>query len=163
MGRGFAYTYDDEYKSTKRLLRLLIDIVSKGGNLALNVAPQPDGRLPLPALRRMKEMGAWLRQYGDAIYGTRVCAPYATEDFAFTQKAAEGKVYAFYLREPEAGAEIVIPYTDKRVEAVKNMTTGERMPFEAVSGGIKIKLNGPAPSDRYGGEHIAEVFEIGLA
>jgi alpha-L-fucosidase len=163
MGRGFAYTYDDEYKSTKRLLRLLIDIVSKGGNLALNVAPQPDGRLPLPALRRMAEMGAWLKQYGDAIYGTRVCAPYNVGDFAFTQKAAERKVYAFYLREPEAGAEIVVPYTDNRAEAVKDMTTGESIAFETVSGGIKIKLNGPAPSERYGGEHIAEVFEISWA
>jgi alpha-L-fucosidase len=83
MGNGFAYSYDDNYKSTKRLLRLLIDIVSKGGNMALNVAPQPDGCLPWPALRRMAEMGAWLKKYGDAIYGTRVCAPYTSGEFAF--------------------------------------------------------------------------------
>jgi alpha-L-fucosidase len=158
MGNGFAYSYDDNYKPTKKLLRLLIDIVAKGGNLALNVAPQPDGRLPRPALKRMAEMGAWLKQYGDAIYGTRICAPYTTDDFAFTQKAGEKKVFAFCLKELKQRARLCIPYTEKRVVSVVNMANGENLGFEQGQGGVSITLNTIAPCHAYGGEAVAEVF-----
>jgi alpha-L-fucosidase len=159
MGNGFAYSYDDNFKSTKRLLRMLIDIVAKGGNLALNVAPQPDGRLPWPALRRMEEMGAWLKQYGEAIYGTRICAPYTSGDFAFTQKQTKNKVFAFYLNDKFA-PEIAIPYSEKTVVSVKNMTTGENIPFKAKDGCIAVTINAPAPNQAFGGESIAELFEM---
>lgn len=158
MGQGFAYSYDDEYKSTQTLLRMLIDIVAKGGNLALNVAPQTDGRFPEPALVRMREMGAWLKQYGDAIYGTRICAPYRVGDYAFTQKAKEGKVFAFYFG--EFADTLEIPYKEKDVLAVKNMTTGVAIPFEIKDGNVVIKLTEMAATDSYGGEPIAEVFEF---
>jgi alpha-L-fucosidase len=162
MGDGFAYSYDDNYKSTKRLLRLLIDIAAKGGNLALNVAPQPDGRLPGPALRRMAEMGAWLKKYGEAIYGTRVCAPYTSGEFSFTRKAAEGKVFAFYLGDKGFTPELTIPYSEKRVVAVRNMTTGETIPFKMKDGRVAVTVDSPARSEAYGGEFVAEVFELAV-
>ena len=164
MGNGFAYSYDDTFKSTRVLLRMLIDIVAKGGNLALNVAPQPDGRLPWPAYKRMAEMGAWLRQYGDAIYGTRICAPYVTDGFAFTQKAKENKVYAFCLADDIAAkGKVNIPYTEKPVTKVVNMTTGEEISYVQDKNGIEVQINTPAPCDAYGGRHIAEVFEFTTA
>ena len=46
MGSAFSFRYEDQYKTGQELVHLLIEIVAKGGNLALNVAPQPDGRLP---------------------------------------------------------------------------------------------------------------------
>ncbi|MDR1665033.1 MAG: alpha-L-fucosidase [Clostridiales bacterium] len=162
MGRGFAYSYDDDYKPAKQLLRLLIDICAKGGNLALNVAPQPDGRLPGPALTRMAEMGAWLKQYGDAVYGTRVCPPYTANGFAFTQKAEENKVFAFWLNDDPAVTGAVIPYTDKKVKSVVNMTTGETLPFETVEGGVAVNIGRPAPCEAYGGEAVAEVFALSV-
>jgi alpha-L-fucosidase len=158
MGRGFAYSYDDNFKSTKRLLRLLIDITAKGGNLALNVAPQPDGRLPWPALCRMEEMGVWLKQYGEAIYGTRICAPYAIDGFAFTQKAAEGKVFVFHMGDSKFTPEILIPYREKPVVSVKNMSTGEKIPFTIKNDGVAVTIKAPAPA--IGGEFVAEVFEL---
>ena len=159
MGNGFAYSYDDTFKSTRTLLRMLIDIVAKGGNLALNVAPQPDGRLPWPAYERMKEMGAWLRQYGDAIYGTRICAPYVVDGFAFTQKAKENKVYAFCLAN-DAYVRLTVPYTEKTVKKVVNMTTGKELPYTQKDSGIQVQFDAQATCDAYGGEFIAEVFEF---
>jgi len=160
MGNGFAYTYDDDYKSTRCLLRMLIDVVAKGGNLALNVAPQTDGRLPLPALKRMKEMGAWLKRYGDAIYGTRICAPYVVDRFSFTQKAAENKVYAIYTPDNVPEKKISIPYNEKKILRVKDLTTGIDIPFEQREGCIFVSISSPAPCDDYGAEYIAEVFEL---
>ena len=87
MGTSFSFRYEDRYKTVRQLIHLLAEIVAKGGNLALNVGPQPDGRLPETAISRMKGMGEWLKVYGEAIYGTRVCEPYSSGAVQFTQKA----------------------------------------------------------------------------
>ena len=76
---------------------MLVDVVSKGGNLLLNVGPQPDGQLPPSALERMKAIGVWLKINGESIYGTRPIEPYKQENVCLTKK---GKfVYAIYLAE----------------------------------------------------------------
>jgi len=162
MGNGFAYSYDDNFKSTRRLLHTLIDIVAKGGNLALNVAPQTDGRLPWPALQRMKQMGAWLRKYGTAIYGTRIAAPYVVKNWAFTQKAAKNKVFAFCTADIREHV-LTIPYIGEGTKAVKsitNLTDGKPLEFTKTSEGYRVTIFATAPSSEYGGEHIAEVFEM---
>ena len=46
LGNDFSYQFDDTFKTTRQILNLLIDVVVKGGNLAVNVGPQPDGRIP---------------------------------------------------------------------------------------------------------------------
>ena len=81
---NWGYHYDDVYKSPRELVHTLVDVVAKGGNLALNVGPAPDGRLPRPAVERMRELGAWLDVNGRAIYSTRPAAPYRSGDWAYT-------------------------------------------------------------------------------
>jgi alpha-L-fucosidase len=60
IGTAFSYRYDDVYKSGRELIHLLLDVVAKGGNLALNVAPAPNGEFPRAALDRLEydELGA---------------------------------------------------------------------------------------------------------
>jgi len=99
LGTQWSCKPNDEYKSTRQLIHLLVDIVGKGGNLLLNVGPQPDGRLPDAAQERMAEMGAWLKVNGDAIYGTRPIAPYKEGRVVFTRKG--DFVYAIYLTESD--------------------------------------------------------------
>lgn len=62
--------YDNDWKSTKELVRDLIDIVSKGGNFLLNVGPTSKGVFPQPAVERLKEIGKWMKINGESIYGT---------------------------------------------------------------------------------------------
>jgi alpha-L-fucosidase len=62
--------YEQTYKSPEFLIRMLIDIVSKGGNLLLNVGPKPNGRIQKEFRERLKAIGAWLDKHGKAIYGT---------------------------------------------------------------------------------------------
>ena len=87
MGSGFSYRYDDVYKSPRELVHLLMNVVAKGGNLALNVAPGPDGRLPRPAVENLDALGAWLRRNGEAVYGTRPAKRLrGDESVVYTQK-----------------------------------------------------------------------------
>lgn len=132
MGSAFSYRYDDKYKSTRDIIRLLCDIVAKGGNLALNVAPQPNGDLPRPAYQRMKEVGTWLRANGDAIYSTRIAKPYKRGEYAFTQK--DGNVYAIRMYEASSDkSKISIPVRadelSDRVKALIHVPTDTKISF----------------------------------
>lgn len=99
MGDQWSFKPNDSYKSTHRLIHLLVDIVGKGGNFLLNVGPQPDGQLPDAAVERMKEIGAWLNVNGEAIYGTRPIAPYKSGQVVFTRK--DRTIHAIYLTDNE--------------------------------------------------------------
>ncbi|MDO4284682.1 MAG: alpha-L-fucosidase [Eubacteriales bacterium] len=62
---------EPKYKSAKRIVHQLCDIVSKNGNLLLNVGPYADGSFHPEAVRILREIGAWLALNGEAIYGSR--------------------------------------------------------------------------------------------
>ncbi len=157
MGSAFSFRYEDDYKSTRELIHLLIEVISKGGNLALNVAAQPDGRLPRGAIKRMKEMGAWLQVHGEAVYGTRMCAPYIAENTAFTKKAES--VYCFYMYENEYSPvhqEIFIPYTEK-VNSIEMVDGSRKVDFTQMEKGLTITL----PESEKGKQApIAHVFRF---
>ena len=72
MNGMWGYRIEDQnYKSTKTLIQLLVRAAGKNANLLMNIGPQPNGELPAVAVQRMKEMGEWMAQYGETIYGTR--------------------------------------------------------------------------------------------
>ncbi|MGB2845556.1 MAG: alpha-L-fucosidase [Candidatus Aminicenantaceae bacterium] len=61
---------DHNWKSTKDLIRKLVDITSKGGNFLLNVGPTAEGLFPQPSIDRLAAMGKWMKINGESIYGT---------------------------------------------------------------------------------------------
>ena len=90
MGDQWSYKPDDKYKSTRRLIHLLVDIVAKGGNFLLERRPRCRRQLPPDGGRRMQEIGHWMRVNGQAIYGTRPVAPYKDGQTVFTRKGTRG-------------------------------------------------------------------------
>ena len=96
MGDQWSFKPNDNYKSPRRLVHLLVDIVSKGGNFLLNIGPSPEGELPPEALARLRAIGDWMKVNAEAIYGTRPVAPYKEGRVCFTS-LADGTVYAIYL------------------------------------------------------------------
>ena len=122
MGTSFSYKFDDEYKSERELIHLLIDVVAKGGNLVLNAGAQPDGSLPKPALARMKALGTWLQRFGEGIYNTRACAPYRVGSLGFAKNGDRTFVFKM-LAENEPVKELFVPYA-KPVASVTMLGRG---------------------------------------
>jgi len=157
MGTSFSFRYEDRYKSVRQLIHLLVEIVAKGGNLALNIGPQPDGRLPETAISRMKGMGEWLKVYGDAIYGTRTCEPYSVQNVHFTQKG--DTTYAFYLykdEQEEVAGEVHLPLQTEpsRIDLIGGQ---EMLDYRRTENGIAVRL---PERELHGAAPIAHVFRI---
>lgn len=71
MNTSWGYKhYDHNWKSSETLIRMLVDIASKGGNLLLNVGPTAEGEIPGPSVERLQAMGEWMDVNGESIYGT---------------------------------------------------------------------------------------------
>jgi alpha-L-fucosidase len=97
MGDQWSYKPGDNYKSTRTLIHLLVDIVSKGGNFLLNVGPDADGQFPPVAQQRLREIGRWMHVNSEAIHGTRAIAPYKEGRVCWTHKGQT--VYLIVLAE----------------------------------------------------------------
>ncbi|MGA2624433.1 MAG: alpha-L-fucosidase [Bacteroidota bacterium] len=96
MATSWSYVPHDTYKPARRLVHLLAQIVSRGGNFLLNIGPGPDGELDSVAYSRLKELGAWMSVNSEAIYGTHPIAPYQSDKVVFTSKD-DGSVFAIYM------------------------------------------------------------------
>ena len=115
MNGMWGYKVEDQnYKSTKELIRLLARTAGKGANLLLNIGPQPDGKLPQAALQRLSEIGKWMACYGESIYGTEAGPFKLEEKIVTTQK--ENLIYVHLL--DETLKEVQIPLQEK-VKEVK--------------------------------------------
>ena len=95
MGDSWSYIPKENFKSTEKLVHTLVDIVAKGGNLLLNVAPGPDGEWHQEAYTRLEEIGKWMKTNSVGIYDTKPLAPYRQGKWAYTKKG--NTTYAFYL------------------------------------------------------------------
>ncbi len=103
-GMGFSYGYNraerlEHYRTGRELVVMLCDIVSRGGNLLLDIGPAADGTIPVVMEERLAQIGAWLKTNGEAIYGTR---PFAVA----TQWSAGERPKIDYDREFETAYDV---------------------------------------------------------
>jgi alpha-L-fucosidase len=96
LGDSWSFAPNDNYKPARQVVHMLIDVVAKGGNYLLNVGPDANGELPAEALSRLREIGAWMKTNGEAIYATHPIAPYQDGKLRYTA-LRDGSIYAIYL------------------------------------------------------------------
>lgn len=139
---------DQNYKSVKKLVQLLVKAAGKNANLLMNIGPQPDGCLPDSALDRLKGMGQWMSQYGPTIYGTRG-GDVAPHPWGVTTRKGN-KLYVHILDLQDAS--LFLPLKAK-VKSARVFATGQKVPFEKAPGGIVLNLV-QAPTEI---DHVVEL------
>jgi len=95
-GGSWSWVPEATYMSPRKVIHLLSDIVCKGGNLLLNIAPGPDGTWDRGAYEMLEGVGEWMKVNGEAIYGTQPVEPYKEGKTCFTQ-AGDSTLYLIYL------------------------------------------------------------------
>jgi alpha-L-fucosidase len=106
MGNSWSYVPGDKYKSSLQIVQLLIKVVSRGGNLLMNIGPGPDGDWDPEAYKRLADIGKWIKINGEGIYSSKAIAPYSSDNIFFTQSVGGNKEYAFVLTK---GNEVTLP------------------------------------------------------
>ena len=96
MTPSWSYEPGLEYKSARKLIHLLVDIVAKGGNFLLNIGPTSEGDFEDDAYDRLKKIGEWMKINSEAIYNSHPVEPYKEGKVCFTQ-LDDGTTYAIYL------------------------------------------------------------------
>ena len=127
---AWGYQPDAKLKSRDDVIRLLVGAVGRDGNLLLNVGPRPDGRIPPEYVQRLREIGDWLRQYGDSIYATRG-GPYLPGDFGVSTYR-DRTIYLHILK--LAGSRLALPPISAKVLGCSVLTGGEAACSQTVAG-----------------------------
>ncbi len=126
----FSFHYGSPEKPARELVHRFIEILSKGGSLALNVTPQPNGALPLRAIHVLRRFGRFVNENAEAIYDSEISPCDAWRHLRYTRK--NGNDYAFFLyrRDPQLPAALCLLYEmDRKVARVTCLRTGQELPF----------------------------------
>ena len=166
--KSWGYIDNDSFRAPEPIVHQLIDIVSKNGNLLLNIGPRSDGTIPDETQHVLLEIGNWLKVNGEAIYGTRpwivygegptqVAAgsfhdtdteAYTAEDFRFTQKG--GALYVIEMAWPPGGEAVIKTlnpgaFAGQPIQSVTLLGSGEKPAFRQQPDGLHITLPAQAP------------------
>jgi alpha-L-fucosidase len=135
IGDQWAWKPNDRIKSLKQCLQTLIKCAGGDGNLLFNVGPMPDGRIEPRQVERLKEMGDWLRQYGESIYGTRG-GPFRRG--AWGTATYKGNTVYVHLLDPKLDP-VALPPIDKKIVASRVLTGGTAS-VKQTDAGIEISV-----------------------
>jgi alpha-L-fucosidase len=95
MATSWSYVPGDKYKSPQEIIQTLCKIVSRGGNLLLNIGPGPDGEWAADAYDRLEKIGTWMAINSNAIYNSKPVAPYQKDNMVLTQVG--NNIYLCYM------------------------------------------------------------------
>ncbi len=162
--KSWGYIEHDTFKTPAFIVHQLADVVSKNGNLLMNIGPRSDGTIPNEVQQVLLEVGGWLKVNGDAIYGTRpwkvygegptkVAAgsfhdtetqPYTADDFRFTTKGSD--LFAIELAWPTSGEAVIhslgtagLP-PGQHIQAISLLGSESKLSYEQRADGLHVKL-----------------------
>ncbi|MDO3643884.1 alpha-L-fucosidase [Mucilaginibacter sp. L3T2-6] len=162
MGNSWSYVPGDKYKSPQQIVQLLVKIVSRGGNLLMNIGPGPDGDWDPEAYKRLADIGKWIKINGEGIYSSKSVAPYSDGNIFFTQSADGRREYAFVLA-GENG--LVLPHVislktanSQKVKQVRLLGSTQKLRWKQDGGTVAVTL--PASLQNGSGLQYAATFKL---
>ena len=138
--------HDMNFKSSKQIIQLLASVVSKGGNLMLNVGPDGKGNIPAYSEKYLRETGKWLTKNGESIYNT-------TYGFIPAQpwgvtSSKPGKLFLHVFNHP-FNNKLLVPGFPRRINKVYELAGKKIIPWHKNGNDVVIdipSLNGPSPN-----------------
>jgi alpha-L-fucosidase len=113
-GSTWGYSPVQKLMSFKSIVQMLVNVVDRGGNMLLNVGPDPDGVIPVTHIARLKAVGAWLTTNGASIYGTRP-GPFQPVDSLYGSTHKGNVIYIHLLKLPADKAELQLPAIGQKI------------------------------------------------
>ncbi len=142
MGKSFGYNTNedpDDYNTSTELIRLLVDIVSRGGNLLLNIGPKSDGSIPDLMVNRLLEIGEWLNQNGESIYGTTVNRKFSSGKVKFTLSKNRKHLFAF-LNDFKSGELVIKDINAHGIEQVVHLGKNKKLSWRNKDDNLIIQI-----------------------
>jgi alpha-L-fucosidase len=142
-GGGWSFTPNAKYMSARQAVHLLVDIVSKGGNLLLNIAPGPDGTWQPGAYDLLKEIGAWIQVNSEAVYGSRPIAPYKEGNVCMTRQNNANVFFLYLAGENESAIPREIRVSSHRPAEGAQVTvlgSNSNLPWKADGSGFVVTI-----------------------
>jgi alpha-L-fucosidase len=134
---------EGEYMTPNELVDYLVDIVSKNGNLLINIGPKADGTIPEVMQRCLRETGQWLKVNGEAIYGSRYWTTHEDGEFRFTRKG--NALYAIALEWPEEETVTLTALAGTKVTGVEMLGLREPVKWTKTDRGLVITVPAKRP------------------
>ncbi|KAF4541935.1 Tissue alpha-l-fucosidase [Lasiodiplodia theobromae] len=151
-------TADDAYMNASTVVKSLVDMVSKNGNLLLDIGPRADGSIVEVEAENLRRAGTWIKKHDEAIFNTTYwfVTP-EVGDVRFTQN--DEAFYVLFLEEPVAGADVLIeaPLPVLPGDSVTVLGEGLEVEWEAVDGGVSFTW----PAEMEGKGEYCWVVKIG--
>ena len=142
INRNWGYDQlDHRWASVKEIIHKTIDVVSKGGNMLLNIGPDAHGRIPEPAAQRLESLGNWLEVNGEAIYATVPYRHSANKHIRYTRRGET--FYAILLERP--GQHLVLPEFTMKAGGLVRLLGGGILGWWNTDGGICVDVSDPLP------------------
>lgn len=135
-GSSWGYNKTQRLMSLREIVTMLVNTVDRGGNMLLNVGPDPDGVIPPEHVARLKEVGDWLEKNGESIYGTRP-GPFEPVDGFYGATHKGNKIYIHILKMPDGVAEIKLPHG---VSEIKLPGIAKQITSANILGGTSINF-----------------------
>ena len=146
-----AWTWmpDIKYRDAKDIVHELVDVVSKNGNLLLNVTPRPDGTLDDDAVRVLRNIGDWMKVNSESIYETRPWLIYGYDDLRVVRKKKrDDLLYVSSMKKPTSGILVVPFFSHPRKAEIKRVISLDgniSLPFRMTSSGLEINIPDELP------------------
>jgi alpha-L-fucosidase len=144
MGTTWAFNpVESRWKSPETLVRNLVEVASRGGNLLLNVGPTAEGEFPPKAVERLRFIASWMEHHQDAIHDTTYAPPLGWVGGRATRR---GDALFLHLFELPAEGKVVIEALPGKAKSAAWLN-GARLAFSQVESRLEIALPAPQPED----------------